>query len=89
MLSLQGQLRSYPFNSSERYLFFHMYFSNTVNSKKVYPNGTVAVHALDLDIYQGQITALLGHNGAGKTTTIHMLTGLVPPTAGDAYIAGA
>lgn len=56
--------------------------------RKVYSNGTVAVHGLDLDIYKGQITALLGHNGAGKTTTIHMLTGLVPPTAGDAMIAG-
>ena len=54
----------------------------------MYANGTVAVHGLDLDIYQGQITALLGHNGAGKTTTIHMLTGLLPPTAGDALIAG-
>eukprot|EP00879_Flechtneria_rotunda_P027764 GHRR01029755.1.p1 GENE.GHRR01029755.1~~GHRR01029755.1.p1 ORF type:complete len:493 (+),score=163.44 GHRR01029755.1:105-1583(+) len=35
----------------------------------------VAVEGLDLDIYAGRITALLGHNGAGKTTTIHMLTG--------------
>ena len=46
------------------------------------------MHGLDLDLYQGQITALLGHNGAGKSTTIHMLTGLVPPTEGDAMIAG-
>ena len=40
-------------------------------------NGTkrVAVNNLNLDIYKGQITALLGHNGAGKTTTISMLTG--------------
>ena len=35
-----------------------------------------AVNEVCLDIYEGQITALLGHNGAGKTTTIFMLTGL-------------
>ena len=37
---------------------------------------------LDLDIYRGQITALLGHNGAGKTTTISMLTGTMPASSG-------
>jgi ATP-binding cassette subfamily A (ABC1) protein 3 len=43
----------------------------------------VAVDGLDLDMFEGQIFALLGHNGAGKTTTISMLTGLYTPTAGD------
>jgi ATP-binding cassette subfamily A (ABC1) protein 3 len=37
-------------------------------------------------MYQGQIFALLGHNGAGKTTTISMLTGLIPPSQGNAQI---
>ena len=41
-----------------------------------------AVDGLDLDIYRGQITALLGHNGAGKTTTISMLTGTMPASSG-------
>ena len=44
----------------------------------------VALDDLWLSMYEGQITALLGHNGAGKTTTISMLTGLYPSTAGDA-----
>ena len=35
----------------------------------------VAVDSLNLNMYEGQITALLGHNGAGKTTTISILTG--------------
>lgn len=61
--------------------------------RKVYPreqDGTerVAVANLNLKLYKGQITALLGHNGAGKTTVISMLTGLIPPTAGDATLHG-
>ena len=35
----------------------------------------LAVDSLNLNMYEGQITALLGHNGAGKTTTISILTG--------------
>ena len=38
----------------------------------------VAVDGLNLNMYEGQITALLGHNGAGKTTTISILTGRPP-----------
>ena len=48
----------------------------------------VAVDGLSLNIYKGQITALLGHNGAGKTTTMSILTGLFPPSAGSAHING-
>ena len=36
----------------------------------------VAVNCLNLDMMEGQITALLGHNGAGKTTTMYMITGV-------------
>ncbi|KAG0722166.1 ATP-binding cassette sub-family A member 3 [Chionoecetes opilio] len=48
----------------------------------------VAVNKLDLNMYNGQITVLLGHNGAGKTTTMSMLTGLFPPTSGTALVGG-
>lgn len=48
----------------------------------------VAVDGLNLTMYNGQITTLLGHNGAGKTTAIAMLTGLIPPDSGTAMIEG-
>lgn len=38
----------------------------------------VAVHDLNVTMYEGQIFCLLGHNGAGKTTTISMLCGMLP-----------
>jgi len=47
-----------------------------------------AVQSMNLNMYENQITALLGHNGAGKTTTMSMLTGLFPPSSGTAYING-
>jgi len=46
----------------------------------------VAVNELYLDMYQDQIHAFLGPNGSGKSTTIGMLTGLFPPTSGNAFI---
>jgi ABC-2 type transport system ATP-binding protein len=48
----------------------------------------VAVEKLDLTVRRGEIFGLLGANGSGKTTTIRMLTGLMPPTAGTAEVAG-
>ena len=47
-----------------------------------------AVSGISFSIDQGEIFSLLGPNGAGKTTTISMLSCLIPPTGGDATIAG-
>ncbi|GAB1292625.1 ATP-binding cassette, sub-family A (ABC1), member 16 [Apodemus speciosus] len=47
-----------------------------------------AINNLSLNIYEGQVTVLLGHNGAGKTTTLSVLTGRFAPTRGEAYING-
>ncbi|KAL3853225.1 hypothetical protein ACJMK2_016781 [Sinanodonta woodiana] len=48
----------------------------------------VAVADMTLNMYEDQITSLLGHNGAGKTTTMSMLTGFLAPTSGTARING-
>lgn len=58
------------------------------NLRKVYSNKKVACHGLSLNMFDDQITVLLGHNGAGKTTTMSMLTGMFPPTSGTAIING-
>jgi ABC-2 type transport system ATP-binding protein len=48
----------------------------------------VAVDALNLSIPKGAIFGLLGSNGAGKSTSIKMLTTMLPPSKGDAFVAG-
>ena len=47
-----------------------------------------AVDGIDLHVAPGEIFGFLGPNGAGKSTTVHMLTTLLPPTAGRARVAG-
>ena len=59
----------------------------TVDLRKEYKD-VVAVDGLNLEIREGELFSLLGVNGAGKTTTVKMLTGLVKPTSGEAYILG-
>lgn len=59
------------------------------NVTKRFPGAaTNAVENLSLKMYEGQITALLGHNGAGKTTAMNIITGLYPPTSGQVSING-
>jgi ABC-2 type transport system ATP-binding protein len=53
-----------------------------------FKGGIRAVDGIDLRVDPGEIYGFLGPNGAGKSTTVHMLTTLLPPTAGSAKVAG-
>lgn len=48
-----------------------------------------AVDQVSFQVKQGEIFGLLGANGAGKTTVIKMLNGIMPPSAGEGWVAGA
>jgi ABC-2 type transport system ATP-binding protein len=47
-----------------------------------------AIDSLSFEAEQGEILGFLGPNGAGKTTTMRILTGYMPPTSGQATVAG-
>ena len=49
---------------------------------------TTAVDNISFEVEKGQIVGFLGPNGAGKTTTMRVLTCFLPPTAGQATVAG-
>lgn len=51
-------------------------------------NGKVAVDGLTLSVAQGEIFGLVGPDGAGKTTTMRMLTAIMDPTSGKAWVNG-
>src|SRR3954463_13850216 len=53
-----------------------------------FKGGIRAVDGIELAVAPGEIYGFLGPNGAGKSTTVHMLTTLLPPTAGTATVAG-
>jgi ABC-2 type transport system ATP-binding protein len=55
---------------------------------RVFKGEIRAVDGIDLQVAAGEIYGFLGPNGAGKSTTVHMLTTLLPPTAGRASVAG-
>ncbi|MFX0144360.1 MAG: ATP-binding cassette domain-containing protein, partial [Candidatus Hodarchaeota archaeon] len=51
-----------------------------------YPNGTQALKDINLNIFKGELIAIMGKNGAGKTSLIRTLNGLIRPTHGNIYI---
>ncbi|SIT84369.1 ABC transporter ATP-binding protein [Edaphobacillus lindanitolerans] len=55
---------------------------------KQYPDGTVAVDHLDLEVQKGEFLVLAGPSGCGKTTTLKMINRLIPTSSGSLYIDG-
>lgn len=57
------------------------------NISKEFP-GVKALSAVSLDLYPGQVTALVGENGAGKSTIVKILTGIYQPSSGTISVDG-
>lgn len=58
------------------------------NVSKRYPDGTVAVESLELEIQQGEFFVIVGPSGCGKTTTLKMINRLIPLSDGTIFING-
>src|SRR5437588_7547118 len=56
--------------------------------RRIFKGGIEAVRDIDLTVSAGEVFGFLGPNGAGKTTTVRMLCTLLPPSAGEARVAG-
>lgn len=50
--------------------------------------GNTAVDNIDLEIRKGELFGLVGPDGAGKTTTMRLLSAIMEPTSGDAWVSG-
>ncbi len=55
---------------------------------KIYPDGTVAVAELSLEIPTGSLTVFVGPSGCGKTTSLRMINRMIEPTSGSVAIDG-
>jgi ABC-2 type transport system ATP-binding protein len=64
------------------------YAIRTENLSKTYGKTFKALDGVYLQIKRGEVVGYVGPNGAGKTTTIKILTGLIRPTSGQAYVNG-
>lgn len=60
-----------------------------VQLKKIYPGGTLAVEAFDLQVKKGEFISFVGPSGCGKTTTLRMIAGLEDITDGKLIIRGS
>ena len=58
------------------------------NVQKIYPDGTVGVGGITLDVAERSTTVLLGSSGSGKTTLMRMVNKMVTPTSGAVLLAG-
>jgi ABC-2 type transport system ATP-binding protein len=59
----------------------------TQNLTKAF-GSNIAVHALNLEVRKGELFGLVGPDGAGKTTIMRLLTAIMEPTSGEAWVEG-
>ena len=59
-----------------------------VDAWYVYPDGTAALRGVSLEVYRGELLAVIGRNGSGKTTMAKLMVGLYKPTKGRVEILG-
>ncbi|MBM4434136.1 MAG: ABC transporter ATP-binding protein [Chloroflexi bacterium] len=55
---------------------------------KRFPNGTIAVDRVSLDVREGEMLSFLGPSGCGKTTLLRLIAGFEVPTSGEIWLAG-
>ncbi len=65
-----------------------MYAIETRSLTKIYGSDVVAVDDVSIQVNEGEIFGFLGPNGAGKSTTMMILTTLLRPTKGQAFVSG-
>ncbi|MGB3483625.1 MAG: ATP-binding cassette domain-containing protein [Mycobacterium sp.] len=56
---------------------------------KQYPDGTIAVDTLNLEVPEGTLTVFVGPSGCGKTTSMRMINRMIDPTSGTLVVNGA
>jgi branched-chain amino acid transport system ATP-binding protein len=61
----------------------------TVTGLRAGYGGRPVVYGVDLEVWPGEIVAVLGHNGAGKTTTLNAIFGFIEPMAGLVSLQGS
>ena len=63
----------------------------TTDLRKTYVTGSIetpALNGVDLELHEGEFTAVAGPSGSGKSTLLHLLGGLDRPTSGEIYLEG-
>lgn len=58
------------------------------NVSKSFPGGIQALYNISLDVYPGEVLAILGENGSGKSTLVKILYGIYVPDEGELYVNG-
>ncbi|MBI5690121.1 MAG: ATP-binding cassette domain-containing protein [Verrucomicrobia bacterium] len=59
-----------------------------LSAVETYIGGSRILRGVDLEIFPGEVVALMGRNGVGKTTTLRSITGILPVRAGSILLAG-